>query len=550
MRVRVRRLSALPWIAAVVALTVILGSPGASGAQSVPGSRVLVMPFAAEVEPQAAGGAGAARWLGEAAAVLVTDGLTSLGLGALPRDERVAAFDRLQLPMSAGLTRATMIRIGEIIGASEIVFGEVRLGEKLMVRARIVRLDTGREAPVVTGEATLAEIFPLFERVAGGVASATGRVRAGAVATGTPLPLEAFENYVKGLVAATPASQQRFLEAAMAQVPKDPRILTALWAVYSAQGLHDKALAAANAVPAGSLLSRKARFALALSLIELKRFDGAYKELSTLFTTRPSPALSNALGVVQLRRPAEAGRTPATTYFARAVNDLPDNTDYLFNLGYAHALAHNSTDALLWLRETVRYDAADGDAHIVMAVVLQAAGRTAEAQRERELARLLGTNVESIGAIGGPVPPGLERIGTDLDLSASPRVDAAIATPAQRDQRETALFHVARGRELFTARRDREAINELRRAIYLAPYEDAPHLLLGQLFQRGGQLPAAIDEFQVALWCRESLAGRLALADALLESGDRVLARREADRALALAPGNPEALALIKKIGG
>jgi len=535
----------------IIAVALVnLIAPASSFAQSVPGSRVLVMPFAAEVEPQAPGGAGAARWLGEAAAVLIADGLTSLGLGALPRDERVAAFDRLQLPMSAGLTRATMIRIGEIIGASEIVFGEVRLGQKLVVRARVVRLDTGREGPTVADEALLTEIFPLFERVAGGVGASTGRVRAGAVATASPMPLEAFESYVKGLVAATPAAQQRFLEAAMAQVPNDPRILTALWDVYTAQGMHEKALSAANAVPPDTLLSRKARFALALSLIELKRLDGAYKELTTLYATRPSPALSNALGVVQLRRPLEPGRTPATTYFARAVNDLPDNTDYLFNLGYAHALAQNSTEALTWLRETVRYDAANGDAHLVMASVLQSTGRTAEAQRERELARTLGTNVESIDATAGRVPPGLERIGSDLDLSAGPRVDAAIATPAQRDQQETAAFHLARGRELFTARRDREAINELRRAVYLAPYEDAPHLLLGQLYQRGGQLSEAIDEFKVAIWCRESAAARLALAAALLDSGDRDGARREADRALALAPGNAEARALLQKIGG
>ena len=53
--------------------------------------------------------------------------------------------------------------------------------------------------------------------------------------------------------------------------------LVALWSVYTAQGLHDKALAVASAVPKESPLSRKARFAAALSLIELGRFDGAFR---------------------------------------------------------------------------------------------------------------------------------------------------------------------------------------------------------------------------------------------------------------------------------
>ena len=36
----------------------------------------------------------------------------------------------------------------------------------------------------------------------------------------------------------------------MTRAPHDGRILTALWSVYTKQGLHDKALAAASAVPA------------------------------------------------------------------------------------------------------------------------------------------------------------------------------------------------------------------------------------------------------------------------------------------------------------
>ena len=73
----------------------------------------------------------------------------------------------------------------------------------------------------------------------------------------------------------------------------------------------------------------------------------------------------------------------------------------------------------------------------------------------------------------------------------------------------------------MNARRDREAIDELRRAIYLAPYEDEPHLLLGRLYQRGGRLSDAIDEFKVAIWCRETAAARLALGLALLDTGER-----------------------------
>ena len=161
----------------MIALLVILILPAAVGAQAAPGSRVLVMPFAADVEAQAPGGAGTSLWLGEAAAVLLGEGLANEGVGALTREERIAAFDRLQLPMSAALTRATMIRVAELTGASDLVFGEVELGDKLRVRVRLIRLGPGAERPSVEDAATLPEIFTLFDRVSRRVADVTGRLR-------------------------------------------------------------------------------------------------------------------------------------------------------------------------------------------------------------------------------------------------------------------------------------------------------------------------------------------------------------------------------------
>ena len=350
-------------------------------------------------------------------------------------------------------------------------------------------------------------------------------------------------------MAATPTAQQRFLESALRLAPTDARILLALWDVYMTQDVHDKALAVANAVPADSRSARAARFAVAQSLIALRRFDGAFQELTALHAKEPAAAISNAIGIVQLRRGAGAGTSPATTYFARAVSEEPNNTSYLFNLGYAHALVPNASEALAWLRETVRFDAADGDAHLVMSALLASTGRVAEAQRELDLARSLGTTVDASaqGAVSR-VPANLERL--EPALSGGAVVRLTTVTPAQRDQKETADYHLARGRTLVDARKDREAIEELRRAIYLAPYEDEPHLLLGRVYHRTGRTAEAIDEFKVALWSRETAAAHIALGAALLDAGERDAARRAAERALVLSPASVEARELLKKIGG
>ena len=107
-----------------------------------------------------------------------------------------------------------------------------------------------------------------------------------------------------------------------------------------------------------------------------------------------------------------------------------------------------------------------------------------------------------------------------------------------------------RGQNLSKAGQDLEAATDLRRVIYLAPDNDQAHLALGRLYQRTGRLADAIDEFKVAIWCRETAPARVALGSAFLESGDRDAARREATRALALAPDSAEAKELMRRIDG
>jgi tetratricopeptide (TPR) repeat protein len=291
-------------------------------------------------------------------------------------------------------------------------------------------------------------------------------------------------------------------------------------------------------------LYRRARFAVAQSLTALRRFDGAFHELDELYRAQAAAAISNAMGIVQLRRGVAETAGPATMFFARAVKEEPGNTAYLFNLGYAHALAASSAEALAALREAVRIEPADGDAHLVMSAML---GRTPEGQRELELARSLGTSLDPSQLVAGfSVPAGLERV--DLELNPSPAARFPVAG-AQRDQQQTAAFHLSRARDLIEARRDTEAIEALRRAIYLAPYADEPHLLLGTLYRRAGRVTEAIDAFKVSLWARETAAAHVALGSALLDTGDRDGARRAAERALVLAPTSESARDLLKRIG-
>ena len=123
--------------------------------------------------------------------------------------------------------------------------------------------------------------------------------------------------------------------------------------------------------------------------------------------------------------------------------------------------------------------------------------------REKELARQLSSvyaewEAKQPGA--NAVPRGLERLKTEIDVAASLRVEDAWWPPSSATSASIASFHLERGRRFFEEERDAEAIAELRRAVFLAPYQSEAHLLLGRIYLRTGRAQEAIDALKIAVW--------------------------------------------------
>lgn len=495
------------------------------------------------------------QWLSEASAVLLTDGLRERGAGAITRGERVSAFEQLHLPAAASLSRATVIKVGQLLGAGEVVIGSFRVeGDELTVMAHTIRVDVGRLQPQASERGQLTDLFAIFHRLARQLTRDAPKTPS---AASTPPPLDAFESFIKGLLAENPSTKAAFLEAAVREQTNFDRARLALWEVRRDQGEHETALATVRPVLPTSPLARRARFASGVSLLELKRFDDAFDTFKKLLDENSggSPlsnaAVLNNLGVVQIRR-GVTGERGTATYFLTKAADADSDPDYLFNLGYAYVSDGNHQGALYWLREALRRDPTDADAHFVLAAALQATGNGVEATRERDLAGQLSSRYEELDRLSGSVkaqlPAGLERVAMDLEASRALRADQVIVNSAQREQRELATFHLERGRRFYEKEQDREAMADLRRAVYLSPYEAQAHLLIGRIHLRGGQPGDAIDALKISIWSEETAAARVALAEAYLKAGNPEGARAEAERALELDPASADAKRLLGTI--
>jgi predicted Zn-dependent protease len=529
------------------ALALGLAASLASAQEARPRERLLVVPF------EDTGRDGRLFWVSEGAATLVTGNLEAMGVGAVSRDERVKTFERLQLPPAASLSEATIIRTAQITGATVVVMGSFTVQDaQLTVTAKAIQLDTGRMRPPLVETGPLSDFFAVFERLsrqllpAGSTASGLTAAEHGS--------LTVFENYIKGLVAQTTAAQVRFLEAALKLAPSFAPARLALWQVYTAQADHAKAAAEALAVPAGSRLYRRARFLAALSRIHLKQYDEAFSGLKALLDAADSATVLNNLGVIQTRR----GATPQTGrpayYFTKAAEADPDDPDYAFNAGYAYWLDREPQAAIYWLTEAARRNSADGDAHFVLGAALLATGSRAEGEREKELARQLSSTYleweQRPNAATEPVPRGLERLREDLHATRPLLVDTARMPTDPKALGDLAAFHADRGRRMFEQQQDEEAIPELKRSLYLLPYQPDVHLLLGRIYLRSGRVPEAIDALKIALWGRDSAEAHAVLGLAYLVAKDDTGARAELKKARQLDPDGADTRQLAARLDG
>ena len=89
---------------------------------------------------------------------------------------------------------------------------------------------------------------------------------------------------------------------------------------------------------------------------------------------------------------------------------------------------------------------------------------------------------------------------------------------------------------------------ELRRAVFLSPYEADAHLLIGRIHLRAGRPQEAVDALKISIWSRDGAPAQVALAEAYLQLEDSASARVHAQRALALDPASADAKRILERI--
>ncbi len=504
-------------------------------------------------------------WLSEGLAELTIERLSGQAPFVYPREERLAALDRLGLPASTHFSRATMLKIAEEMDADYIVFGRYTLdGRTLALSAHVLRISPADLSPPIEEAGPLEDLMDTHGRLAWRVlfAAAPARVRVSFrserdfAAKLLHLRLDAFEDYVRGLLSSDDEQRLRNFREAARLEPSWDNPAFALGQAYFARRDCASALPWLSRVSPAHLRGAEASFDA--GVCHLLRNDPARAEAAFAGLLERKRDLPEALNNLALAQERLGKLREAATALERAAQLDPEDVEYAFNLGLLNLRASEPAAAVRAFREALHHQPEDAEARALLIAALERSGRSSEAAAEREQATRAGGRVAALPSASPEALAKLERIKTQLDpASLHPPAETSGQTAAEAAKAGELLahrmqhreLHMSRGRQFLAAGQLYDAQREFSEAIVLVPMKSpAAHQGLAEVFRRQGRPDDAVREMRAALASRDDPAMRTALARLLLEQNRLGEAREELVAALKLDPGYAPARQLLEQL--
>src|SRR5713101_3528930 len=533
--------------------------PRAGSAAAYQQGTYLVFPF------ENAGASPRLDWLGEGLEELTIQRLSGAGEQVYSHAGRLVELERYGLPRFSKLSRATMLHIGEDLDADFVVFGRFTAnGTSLTIESRILKVSPARLLPALRETGPLESLMDLHARLIWRMLSANDRNYGVNLAEFAkrqhPLRLDAFEHYIRGLLASEDDARLRELREAARLEPDWPEPDFALGEAYFTRRDCDSALPWYARVPKTHDRYVEAVFATGVCRLLLGQPDHAEEVFTSLQEALKSnmvsgadlPEILNDLAIALARQ----GKTVAAqTDLRRAAELDPAEDDYPFNLGLLALQTNDSSAAAAYFRDASEREPHNPEDRALLILSLEKAGKKTEADQERE------TATETFGPNGLPVirldaknetVARLNRIKTELDVTTlRGEIESAEPSASQAGSdspADTFVLRLRRGRQELSAGNPDAAEKEFRAVLTADPSSPAAHRGLAEIDRRRGKMDDAVKELQASLETRDSAVVRTMLAKIYLEQKKPDLARAEVEKALKLAPNYTEAKQLLEHL--
>ncbi|HSY04051.1 MAG TPA: tetratricopeptide repeat protein [Acidobacteriaceae bacterium] len=337
----------------------------------VHGRLLLVLPFENRTEGATPGGgaadAGNQGWISEAFPDVLNRRLNSAGFLTISRGDRLYAFDHLGLPLNLQPSRATAIRIAQTLDADYVIFGSYSLANnQLTADAQVLDVSGLRLGTAVDQKGDPDHLLDALNSLAWQVTRQLDPKYAVEeptfLAADRNLHEDAFQDYIQGLVAESPAQQIQHLRDAVRLDPGFASAWLALGRAYFTNQDFEQAAATLGRLPKNDPNALQADFYRGLACF----YTGNYREAEDAFAfvsmRLPLPEVVNNQGVAASRRGKDAA-----ALFQQAIVADPRDADYHFNLAVALTHRNDTAGALKELDETLKLRPQDAEAQALEA---------------------------------------------------------------------------------------------------------------------------------------------------------------------------------------
>ena len=474
-----------------------------------------------------ASGAPGLQWISEAFPVFLTQRLSSATIFALTREDRLRAYDRAGIPATVQPSRASVYRLVGEMDVDYVILGRYTFdGRAFTATAQALDMQHRRLLPEVRESGNLVDLIDVQTALAWdllhSVQPTVAIDRQSFIGGAPPVRLDAFENYVRGIIAGSSAEKISHFREAVRLNPAYNEAWLRLGKAYFDDHQYDAAIAALSHVSPTDAGAGEANFYLGVSAYDVGDLSRAETALNFVALRLPLPQVYSNLGAVASHL---GNNHEAADYFQRAVQADSNDPDYHFNLALALAQTGDRAEATRQLKECLALSPTDTEARAYLDA----------------LADTRSTHVPQ------------ERIKTNYDENTFRQLFLGIQSAAEErlantDAATHALFHVGRGQELLSQGFVAEAQKEFREAVALDSSNAEAHAGLARTLEVEDDIAGARAEAETALAIKIFIDPLLLLARLDLRDNKTDAAALTVDRALKLDPANSSAQTLKRAV--
>jgi tetratricopeptide (TPR) repeat protein len=355
-------------------------------------------------------------WIGESIAESVRDSLSSEGLLALDREDRLEAYRRLLLRPRAEITHASIIKIGDSLDAAKVIYGYYELlpaepGKEqskgsLRITARTLDLKHTHQGPVFSEVGALEDLGALQVHLGWqaleSLSPKTAPSEEQFVKARPAVRLDAVESYVRGLLATSAEQRHRFFTQAARLDEHYSQPCFQLGKTYWEKKEYKIAAGWMERVARPDPHYLEAQFFLGLCRYHNGDFKGAEQCFHLVAESVPLNEVYNNLGAAQAQRGDAAS---AAASFRKALEGDSADPDYHFNLGFTLWRSGQYQAAVESLRAVVERNPNDAEATSLL-------GRALKQESPRP---------------GDPKTEARQRLKTNYDEAAYRQLQAELA---------------------------------------------------------------------------------------------------------------------------